>query len=573
MLEVIHKIGKGSSGSVYKAKDKKTNVIYALKQSSSPENDELIKKEISIYRLFKNESQYIIKYFDCFKAKNEHNKKCLYLQLEYCHFGSIREIIKHGRKNNIEINENEISSIIYMVLQGIKFIHSKNLVDRDIKGRNILINNDGDVKLCDFGICRPYIKNKMKELRGGSPYWMAPEILKKEEYDQSIDIWALGITCIEIAEYEPPYSKLSPNEVIKQIIKSPPKGLNNPKKWSKEFNSFISECLKLDRFKRPLSDELLKHDFITMIDKKNLNRKLIILQYLSRCGYKVVYNRKTKLIVPPTNIFKTNRTIFNKKNGNICNFLFKKLNHKNSLDNFKNKNNLNNISSNKNSTTNINTGSSLNINTNNTSNYNLNNLGNNEKKNIKHKISMKCSSIFNKKVFSRTRSVERGNKFKNSFNNLNYMPCLTSGNENSSKLTPVFRNVNYKSNLNIKISEFNEKNDSTINEEDELFDKEKIYDIEIKKLMKERDNEINNIILKYQDKITKMQNDKKAYLKKSLNLDDSDIKIKLDDKINNKIKKKGIYSYRRKINNSSSLNKIKTEIDRNKNNDLYLYIY
>lgn len=155
-----------------------------------------------------------------------------------------------------------------MVLQGIKFIHSKNLIDRDIKGRNILVNNDGDVKLCDFGICRQYVKNKMKDLRGGSPYWMAPEILRKEEYDQNIDIWALGITCIELAEYEPPYSKLSPNEVIKQIIKSPPKGLSNPSKWSKEFNSFISECLQIDRFKRPLSDELLKHDFITMIDKK-----------------------------------------------------------------------------------------------------------------------------------------------------------------------------------------------------------------------------------------------------------------------------------------------------------------
>ena len=99
-----------------------------------------------------------------------------------------------------------------MVLLGIKFIHEKNLVNRDIKGRNILITKDGEVKLCDFGICRFYHENKMKEIRGGSPYWMAPEILRKEEYTQNIDIWALGITCIELAEYEPPYSDFNSTE-------------------------------------------------------------------------------------------------------------------------------------------------------------------------------------------------------------------------------------------------------------------------------------------------------------------------------------------------------------------------
>ena len=275
MLEVLNKIGKGSSCYVYKAKDKKTDEIFALKQSLSKDNDSLFKKEIMIYRLFNNESPYIIKYYDCFKSKNEENKKCLYLQLEFCQYGSIRDIIKHAKKKNIEMTENEISSVIYMVLLGIKFIHEKKLVNRDIKGRNILITKDGDVKLCDFGICRFYHKDKMKEIRGGSPYWMAPEILRKEEYSQNIDIWALGITCIELAEYEPPYSDFSTTDVIKQIIKCPPKGLTNPKKWSKEFNDFVKQCLILDKNRRPMSDELLKHDFITIIDKKNLNRKLI----------------------------------------------------------------------------------------------------------------------------------------------------------------------------------------------------------------------------------------------------------------------------------------------------------
>jgi hypothetical protein len=225
--------------------------------------------------------------------------------------------------------------------------------------------------------------------------------------------------------------------------------------------------------------------------------------------------------------------------------------------------------------TNINTGSSININTNNTSNYNINNLSKNKQNDlsIRQRISMKCSSIFNKKVYLRTRSVERENKcLNNNFVNYNYMPCLTSGNDNTIKLTPGLRNFNNKSNVNIKNEILNDKNDDTINEEDELFDREKIYDIEIKNLMKERDNEINNIILKYQDKISQMKHDKNIYLKKSLRLDESGVKNKLDEKSKNKAKKNGIYSYKKKVNNSCSLNKMKTGVDDEKSKKLYLII-
>jgi len=251
MFEAIQKIGKGSSCQVYNVLSKKDNKIYAIKQSSSNDNEAIIKNEVAVFKIFNNECPYIINYYDFFKGKNESNETCLCIQLEYCEYGNIREIIKRGRKKGVQINELEISSIIYMVLKGINFIHSKKLINRDIKGRNILVGKNGSVKLCDFGICKEYIKNKMKKFRGGSPYWMAPEILKKEEYNQSVDIWALGITCIELAEYEPPYSKLTPQQVMKKIISTPPKGLTNPSKWSNEFNDFISRCLTLDKNKRP----------------------------------------------------------------------------------------------------------------------------------------------------------------------------------------------------------------------------------------------------------------------------------------------------------------------------------
>ena len=559
MFEIIHKIGKGSSGYVYKALNKKDKKIYAIKQSLSPENDELLKNEIAIYQKFKNECPNIIYFYDFFQANNESGQTCLCMQIEYCQYGSIREIIKKGKKKNIFINELEISAIIYMVLKSLVYIHKNNLIDRDIKGRNILVDKDGNIKLCDFGICKTYHKNNMKHLRGGSPYWMAPEVLNKEEYDQTIDIWALGITCIELAENEPPYFKLSPKEVMKQIIKSPPKGLNNKSKWSNEFNDFISCCLNVNRFERPSAEELLKHDFITMIDNKNLNRKLIILQFLSKCGYKVLYSRKIK-IAPILN-------------GNLTNsnnlYKSKILYHKKGLDDYRKRNgrmfssqiHTNNI------TTIINK-TCENFEKNNKSNNKLISIEHIEKKDRRERrISLKCSSVFNKKIYIRCRSLEKDiDKFENKIKPLNNnmtsnslykrnnkiirrttsdsynKNCLTLEN-NSLNSAHSIGNIN-SNNLNENISErrdnnylktflktkrmksiigreiednFDEKyefleEDNDDEDENNQNGKNKIIDDEIQKLLKQRDMEINNIMLKYQDKMDKMKKEQNKTL-------------------------------------------------------------
>lgn len=546
MFEIIHKIGKGSSGNVYKAINKKDKKIYAIKQSLSPENDELLKNEIIIYQKFKNQCPNIIYFYDYFKANNESGKTCLCMQVEYCQYGSIREIIKKGKKINISINEFEISSIIYMVLKSLAFIHQNNLVDRDIKGRNILVDKEGNIKLCDFGICKTYQKDNMKHLRGGSPYWMAPEILKKEEYDQTIDIWALGITCVELAENEPPYFKLSPKEVMKQIIKSPPKGLNDKSKWSYEFNNFISCCLNEDRFKRPSAEDLLKYDFITMIDKRKLNRKLLILQFLSKCGYKILYSRKIKLTPIVQRISNNNKALYHKKglidirkkNGKIFNSQILSTN-----------NNLHN--------TNNALRSCEHFEKNNKSSNRLHRVENIDKKNDK-RISLKCSSVFNKKLFIRCRSLENeigklnnkalfnkinirtnllykrnhnllrnaasgGNKKhfltleSHSLNSAHSIRNLNSNNINTIDSYSYDKRKNFlktflktnrtKSIIRREIEDnFDEKYEFFEEDNDEKNGKEKsCLDNEIKELLKQRDIEINNIMLKYQDKMDKMK--------------------------------------------------------------------
>ena len=504
MFEAIQRIGKGSSCQVYNVLNKADKKIYAIKQSSSPSNEEIIKNEYEIFKIFNNESPYIINHYDFFKGKNEKGKICLCIQLEYCEYGNIREIIKNGRKKGVKISEIEISSIIYMVLKGINFIHQKNLIDRDIKGRNILVGNNGVVKLCDFGICRQYIKNKMKKYRGGSPYWMAPEILRKEEYNQNIDIWALGITCIELAEYEPPYSKLSPEEVMKKIIKCPPQGLTNPTIWSNEFNDFISKCLIVNKNKRPFSDELLKHDFITMIDKKNLNRNLIIIKFLNKCGYKVLYNKKERIPKQTNNkknlIFRKPKIEFIENNENK----YAAINHIDSTENLISKKNSTNI---------------IYINKNIFDRKNRNLSPVIIKKNDRH--SFKYKSL-NKKIYLRPRSVEKV-KIEDKKDSP-YFPCRTSNNyhsrSNKKNNNVIYLNITNYRNISplVKNSTFN-KYENIINEENEneineFNIDEQIIDSKIKFLEKERDFVVKNIIDKYQDKISKVAQERNNLLMK-----------------------------------------------------------
>ena len=212
-----------------------------------------------------------------------------------------------------------------MVLNGLNFMHEKNLINRDIKCKNILVNKDGLAKLCDFGISQIYQKDLYPKNKAGSPYWMSPELINMQKYNKSVDIWSLGITCIELDEYKPPYINYDKSEALEKIKKNPPKGLSFPKKWSYEFNNFVRLCLNVNKYQRPNCQELLEHDFITNLDKKKLNRKLIVLQMLSKLGCKVIYNKKGPLIKINkennnnniNNIF--NKTFYNTKN----NFFFR----------------------------------------------------------------------------------------------------------------------------------------------------------------------------------------------------------------------------------------------------------
>ena len=157
-------IGKGSSALVYKIIDLITNKIYAVKESLSKEAEFLFKNEINIFNKFQNRNPYIIHFYNYKILPNK-----ISLELEYCQYGSLRDLLKIAKKKKIHLTENEISSIIYMVLNGLDFMHEKSLINRDIKCKNILVNKEGLAKLCDFGISQIYQKDLYPKNKAGSP--------------------------------------------------------------------------------------------------------------------------------------------------------------------------------------------------------------------------------------------------------------------------------------------------------------------------------------------------------------------------------------------------------------------
>ena len=258
--QTLEILGQGTYGWVYKALDKTSGKIVAAKLVSVADQDQIesFKKEIKILRECKN--PYIVQYYGSYYKDYK-----IWIIIEYCDAGSVLDLMKITKKN---LTEEQIASIIHMVLKGLEFLHGNLMIHRDIKAGNILLTHDGNAKLADFGVSAQLMNSFSKRnSKMGSPYWMSPEVIKRSEYNFSTDIWSLGITCIELAEGEPPLSTFRMVKVMQLILTNPPKGLTNPSKWSKEFNDFVRVCLTLDPIKRPNAKELQKHPFILKRNK------------------------------------------------------------------------------------------------------------------------------------------------------------------------------------------------------------------------------------------------------------------------------------------------------------------
>ncbi|PLN75102.1 kinase-like domain-containing protein [Aspergillus taichungensis] len=273
------KIGQGASGSVYVARVKEhatspvAHELYrqygprcqvAIKQMDlrSQPRKELIVNEIIVMK----DSQHanIVNFLDSFLQEQSNE---LWVVMEFMEGGALTDVID----NNPVIQEDQIATICVETCKGLAHLHSQNIIHRDIKSDNVLLDRAGHVKIsfllttsiADFGFCAKLTESKNKRATMvGTPYWMAPEVVKQKEYGPKVDCWSLGIMAIEMIESEPPYLNEEPLKALYLIATNGTPRLKKPEKLSKELKSFLSVCLCVDVRSRATADELLAHEFL-----------------------------------------------------------------------------------------------------------------------------------------------------------------------------------------------------------------------------------------------------------------------------------------------------------------------
>ncbi|KAM5145801.1 mitogen-activated protein kinase kinase kinase kinase 1 [Mantella aurantiaca] len=258
--ELINRLGSGSYGEVFKARNKLSGELAAVKivKEESDEDFSVLQKEVLMLKSCAHKN--IVTYYGSYMRATK-----LWICMEFCGGGSLQDIYQVTGA----LSEHQVAYVCRETLQGLAYLHNQGKMHRDIKGANILLNDNGDVKLADFGISAQLtVTFARRNSFIGTPYWMAPEVAAVElkgGYTELCDVWSLGITAIELTELQPPMFHVHPLRVLFLMSKSgyqPPK-LKDKSKWSSAFHHFIKMALTKNPKKRPSASKMLMHQFVT----------------------------------------------------------------------------------------------------------------------------------------------------------------------------------------------------------------------------------------------------------------------------------------------------------------------
>jgi hypothetical protein len=255
-------IGEGNSGTVFKATKDGTKLV-AIKEltwpmgrdDASEKERRSIKNEILMHKTTHHEN--VVEFLGAYRMKKQ---KKLWVALELMDGGTLTSMCAM-----FKLKEPHIACVINEMLKAIAAIHKLGRIHRDIKSDNVLLNSDGSIKLADFGYCAQLsesIKNRTSVV--GTPYWMAPELIRGSEYSTHVDIWSMGIMTIERAEGQPPFIEFPPLRALFLIATHGSPELEEPDLWSTELKDFIAMMVQQEPTLRPSAAELLGHPFLKM---------------------------------------------------------------------------------------------------------------------------------------------------------------------------------------------------------------------------------------------------------------------------------------------------------------------
>lgn len=249
----LSKIGQGASGGVYIADTVLDQTKVAVKQmrlDKQPKKD-LIANEILVMKRSKHPN--IVNFHDAYIYRGD-----LWIVMDYMEGGSLTDVISHNM-----MTEPQIGAVCRETLRGLLHLHASGVIHRDIKSDNILLSLAGDIKITDFGYCAQITENdNRRNTLVGTPYWMAPEVITRKDYDSRIDIWSLGIMVIEMIEGEPPYLNEQPVKALYLIISNGTPEIREPEHLSENLKDFLSKMLQVEVDKREDAAKLLKHPFV-----------------------------------------------------------------------------------------------------------------------------------------------------------------------------------------------------------------------------------------------------------------------------------------------------------------------
>jgi serine/threonine protein kinase len=248
------KLGSGAAGEVYRAINRRTQAQVAIKRMilEKQQRKDMIVTEIQVMKEMHFPS--IVNYIECYFYEKE-----LWIVMEYLEGGALTDIVLET-----VMDENQMATVTKECLLALDYLHSHNIIHRDVKSDNVLVGMKGEVKLTDFGFCAEINADEKRCTVVGTPYWMSPELVKKQKYDKKVDIWSLGILIIEMIDGEPPYLHETPLKALYLIAANGKPNVREESKarLSQDILNFLDRCLEVNPEKRADTKELLMHPFI-----------------------------------------------------------------------------------------------------------------------------------------------------------------------------------------------------------------------------------------------------------------------------------------------------------------------